>query len=227
MGAGLFIPLLLAAASLGLAHRDSHHDEDEVALAFEGEESGQKPAGFYFDTTHDRPDGQWTIIADPSAGPDKPNKVLAQLDRTKDGKRHALAVLERRKFEHLRVSARIRLVEGDLEQAAGIFWRYRNSENHYLCRLSVTDRNVRVYRVVNGNRIKFAGQEDVPLQSGRWYTLRVEHKGRKIKVYLDDEMIFDARDDRFDDGGRIGVWIQADTVAHFDDLRAEEFRRRD
>jgi hypothetical protein len=194
-----------------------------VTRTFDSDTPDREPPGFVFQTTNNRPAGKWRVVRDERA----PSHLLAQLDQNKDRQRHALAALDEPHYEDLRLSARIKLVAGDVDQSAGVFWRYRNSENHYLARLSVTDKNVRLYRVVNGNRIKFAGAEDVPLASNRWYTLRVEHRGKKIKVYLDDEMLFDAKDDRFDDDGKIGVWTQSDTTAHFDDLKAEELTKKD
>src|SRR5688572_18252147 len=200
-----------------------------VVMNFERDKVGEKPAGFYFDTTNDRAAGAWRVMRDEQAAAGAagaaPGNVLVQSDRTPDAKRYALAVLDDHKFEDVRVSARIKLVAADVESGAGVVWRYRNSENHYLCRIDAKDSDVRLFRIVNGNRIKFAGEDDLKIETGRWYTLRVEHRGKRIKVYLDDEMLFDARDDRFDDAGKVGLWTQADTVAHLDDLRAEEFKK--
>ena len=215
---------IIFATLLLLTPAVARDDDDRINRAFDNDTPDREPPGFVFQTANNRPPGKWRILRDETA---VPNNVLAQLDRNKDEQRHALAVLDKPSFENLRLSTRIKLTAGDVEQSAGVFWRYKNSENHYLARLSVTDKNVRLYRVVNGNRIKFAGEEDVPLVSNRWYTLRVEHRGKRIKVYLDDEMLFDAKDDRFDDKGKVGVWTQSDTAAHFDDLKAEELTKKD
>jgi hypothetical protein len=142
------------------------------------------------------------------------------LDRSRDRGRYALAVLDDVSLEDLRLSVRIKAVEGRMDQAGGVVWRYRNSENYLVARLDVSERNVRLYRFVRGNRVQFGAQDNLDVELGQWYTLRVEHRGREIKVYLNDEVLFIERDRHFTREGKIGLWTKADSVMHFDDLQA-------
>ena len=117
---------------------------------------------------------------------------------------------------------KIKVVAGDEEQSGGIVWRYKNSENYLLARLDPEEKNVRVYRVVDGNRVRFGGEQRKKLALNQWYTLRIEHRGSLVKVYLDDEMLFDERDRHFTKAGKVGLWTKGDAVVHFDDVRAQE-----
>ena len=182
---------------------------------FEKDAVGQTPAGFYFDTTREATDGKWEIVKDGESN------VLAQTDRNRSEHRFALAVVRDASVEDLRLSVRLKSVEGEVDQTGGIIWRYRNSENYYLLRADVAERKVRLYRVVNGNRIQFAHEKDVKLAPNTWHLLKVEHDGDRIKAYLDDEMLFKAKDQTFHKPGKIGLWTQADAVTHFDDLKVE------
>jgi hypothetical protein len=184
--------------------------------SFDADALDKPPAGFYFDTTNDRPDGAWRVVQDGMA------RVLAQTDKRTDERRLALAVVNGVELRHVRLSAKIKIVGGIEEQAGGIVWRYRNSENYLVASIDSKEKHVRLYRVVDGNRVRFGGEGLKRLELNRWYTLRIEHRGARIKVYVDEEMLFDERDRHFTRAGRIGLWTKADSVVHFDDLRVQD-----
>lgn len=189
---------------------------------FQADTVGEPPQGFYFQVTGNKaPPGKWRVLED--AG----GRVLAQLDRTRSDRRSALAVVDNLALKDVRLTSRIKVVVGDEDRAGGVVWRYQDSENHLLARLSVREGNVRLYRVVDGNRVKFGGEDGLKLAPNRWYTLRVEHRGRRIKIYLDDEMLFDEDDRHFTKAGKVGLWTRADSVTYFDDVRAVDLDAKD
>jgi hypothetical protein len=205
------IPLLVV-----LCAAPASGDERSWMWSFDKDSSNEKPAGFYFDDTGKAPDGRWRVVDDEG------NLVLAQLDRSRDRNRYALAVVENSSIEHVKISVRMKAVEGDVDQAGGVMWRYRDSENYLVARLDVSEHNLRLYRFVDGNRVQFGVKEKLDLKLGQWYTLRVEHRGREVKVYVDDDVLLIERDRHFRRPGKIGLWTIADSVIHFDDLRAEK-----
>jgi hypothetical protein len=215
IGTLLRMALLVAA---GLLNGDAR----ERTWSFDMDEPGEKPAGFYFDETEDAKPGHWEVKEDEGG-----NRVLVQLDRTRDRTRYALAVVEDSSLRDLKVSVRMKAVDGDLDQAGGVMWRYRNSENYLVARLDISERNVRLFRFVDGNRVQFGVKEDLDVENGAWYTLRVEHRGSNVTVYLDDEALFMERDRHFRRSGRIGVWAKSDSVVYFDDLYAKDLDDRD
>jgi hypothetical protein len=183
---------------------------------FDGDGVDKEPTGFYFDTTNERPDGRWRIVQDGD------RQVLAQLDKNPDEKRLALAVIKDVAVKDVRLSAKIKVISGEEEQAGGIVWRYKNSENYLVARIDPEEKNVRLFRVVDGHRVRFGGENYKKLALDRWYTLRIEHRGVMIKVYLDDEMLFDEKDRHFNKAGKVGLWTKADSVVYFDDLHVQD-----
>ena len=185
---------------------------------FEKDEPDREPAGFEFAASVDAPPGKWRVVQDGG------NRVLAQLDAQQVNKRFATAVVKDTSYKNLRLSVRGKPISGKDDQAVGLVWRYQDAQNYYVARSNVLEENVRLYRIVNGNRIKFAGKEEVKLKAGEWHTLRVEHRGTAIAVFLGEEKLFDATDETFEKSGKVGLWIKADSVTWFDDLSAEELK---
>lgn len=185
-----------------------------VTWNFDKDEADKEPAGFEFATTAKTPAGKWRVV----------DKALAQLDTDKTDKRYALAVVKDSSYKDVRLCVHAKPISGEVDQAAGLVWRYKDADNYYVARSNVLEKNVRLYKVVNGNRTKFAGKEEVKLKAGEWHTLQVEHRGTSIAVYLNDDKLFEAEDKTFPDAGKVGVWTKADSVTWFDDLTAEELK---
>lgn len=186
--------------------------------SFEKDEIDKPPAGFEFATTRKTPEGKWLVKKDGE------NKILAQLDQDKTDGRFAIAVVKESSFRDVSLSVKAKPISGEVDQAAGLVWRYKDADNYYLMRSNVLEKNVRLYRVVNGNRIKFAGKEEVKLVANEWHALKVTQKGTSIQVFLNDQKLFEAEDKTFADAGKVGVWTKADSVTYFDDLTAEEVK---
>jgi hypothetical protein len=186
---------------------------------FETDDVDKEPAGFEFATTAKTPAGKWAVLKD-----GEKNKVLAQLDGDKTRLRFALALAKEVTLKDLKLSVRARPVSGEVDQAAGLVWRCKDADNYYMARSNVLESNVRLYRIVNGNRTQLGSKEEVKILAGEWHALRVEHKGEAIKVYLNDALLIEAADKTFPDAGRIGLWTKADSVTWFDDLAADELK---
>jgi len=185
---------------------------------FEKDEVGKPPAGFEFVTTAKTPAGKWEVRQDGDT------KVLAQLDAGELGSRFAMAVVREGSFRDLRLSVRGKPISGKKDQAVGLVWRYKDPDNYYVARSNVLEQNVNVYRVVGGKRKELTGKDYVDLKTGAWHTLRVEHKGAAIAVFLGDQKVVDLEDKTFSDAGKVGLWIKADSVTQFDDLSVEELK---
>lgn len=186
--------------------------------SFEKDEVGKEPGEFEFATTRNTPAGRWLVQDDGG------NRVLTQLDKDPTAGRFALAIVKDSSYRDVRLSVRGKPISGTVDQTVGLVWRYRDADNYYVARSNVLEKNVRLYRIVNGNRIKFAGKEEVDLKAGEWHTLKIEHQGADIRVYLNDRMLFESRDKTFADAGKVGVWTKADSVSDFDDVTVEELK---
>ncbi len=123
------------------------------------------------------------------------------------------------------VNVRYKPVSGKEDQAAGIVWRYRDSNNYYIVRANANENNVVLYKVENGIRTDlplvgqgrtYGAKDKIP--SGEWSTLRIVAKGSRFEVYSNGRKLFEVEDSTFPEAGKVGLWTKADSVTLFDDL---------
>src|SRR5688572_2722882 len=112
---------------------------------------GSIPKGWSAAMTHEGGAPKWEIAADPTA-PSHPN-VLAQTSTDTTSGRFPLAIYEKVAFSNGSLSVQFRPISGERDQAAGLVWRYQDSDNYYLVRANALEDNVVLYKVENGKRI--------------------------------------------------------------------------
>ncbi len=204
--------LLGSAAVVAAPSREKRWDFDKDA-------EGKPPAGFIFARTGQGSEGQWVVKKDESA-PSKPN-VLAQTSQDKTDYRFPLAVAEGTKYKDAGVTVKFKTISGEVDQGAGLVFRFQDKDNYYVVRANALEDNFRIYHVVKGRRVQFAGA-NFKVTPHEWHTIRVEARGNEFRCYYDGQLRITAKDDTFRDAGRIGLWTKADSVIYFDDLTVEE-----
>src|SRR6266849_11005893 len=122
---------------------------------FDSDAEGKAPAGFSFARTGQGSEGQWVVKKDESA-PSKPN-VLAQTSQDKTDYRFPLAIAEGTSYKDLALTVKFKTISGTVDQGAGLVFRLQNKDNYYIVRANALEDNFRLYHVVNGRRIQFAG----------------------------------------------------------------------
>ena len=85
-------------------------------------------------------------------------------------------------------------------------------------RANALEDNVRLYKVVAGDRGQFAGA-NAKVQSGVWQELRLTLVGNRFEVFFNGRSLYAATDGTFGTAGRMALWTKADSVTYFDDLR--------
>jgi hypothetical protein len=201
VGASALI-VLLATQGSGVAQR--------TAWSFEDFPPGRPPAGFLFASSPKDQSGQWTVVRDGT------NTVLGQLRHGPSGIQ--LAVVEGPSFADLVLSVRVRLLEG--ARSAGVVWHYRDADNYYLARLDLQEQDVRIYRVVAGQRTRLEEEDDLELEAGAWHLIKVEHRGTRMRLLINGVPVGDARDRTGQEAGAVGLWT-SDSSAWFDDLSVQ------
>ena len=166
--------------------------------------------------THNGGAPKWEIVRDESAP--SPPHVLAQLSQDRTAGRFPLAIWDRTSTVDGSVSVAFKTVDGAVDQAAGIVWRYQDPNNYYIVRANALEDNYRLYHVVDGRRRQFAGA-NFKITPGVWHELRVEAVGNRFICYYDGVKKIEATDDTFKDAGKVGLWTKADSVTSFDDLK--------
>ncbi len=186
---------------------------------FDQDPAGKLPAGFTSALTGRGTIGQWAIMKDDSA-PSPPN-VLAQVSQDPTDYRFPLAIAEDTNYKDLALSVRFKTISGKVDQGAGLVFRLKDKDNYYIVRANALEDNFRLYHVVKGRRVQFAGA-NLKVSSNTWHEIKVEARGNQFKCFYDGQLRFAARDDTFRDAGKIGLWTKADSVIHFDDLAVED-----
>ncbi len=186
---------------------------------FDHDTVGGSPAGFTSALTGQGTIGHWEVRAD-STAPSPPN-VLAQTSQDKTDYRFPLAIAEGTSYKDLALSVKFKAVSGKVDQGAGLVFRLRDKDNYYIVRANALEDNFRLYHVVNGRRVQFAGI-NFKVSSQAWHEIKVEARGDEFKCYYDGQLRITAKDSTFKDAGRIGLWTKADSVIYFDDLTVSD-----
>jgi hypothetical protein len=185
---------------------------------FDADRPDAAPTGFSFGRTGGGAEGKWLVKAVPDAP--SPGNVLAQTDGDTTDYRFPVAVADAPAWKDVRLSVKCKQVAGKVDQGCGLVFRYKDADNYYITRANALEDNVRLYHVVKGRRVQFAGW-DGKVAGGVWHDLRVDAKGSHFEVYFDGRKVMDAKDDTFGDAGKVGLWTKADSIIYFDNLSAE------
>ena len=188
----------------------------EIAMDFEKDDAAA-PSGFVTALTGGGGPVKWVVQEDEKAPSGK--KVLAQTSADSTDYRFPLCVLKDFSAKDVEVSVQFKAVSGKVDQAGGLVARYRDKDNYYVVRANALEDNVRLYHVVKGDRVQFAGT-NTKIASGQWHTLKLSIKGNHFQVFFNDQPLFEADDDTFKEAGSAGMWTKADSVTRFDNFRA-------
>jgi hypothetical protein len=214
----LFLFTIIAAAVFGGGSAPR-------VIDFDHEQVGSMPAEWESAVTRAGASSRWEILKDPGA-PSQPN-VLAQVSTDRTAGRFPLAVLRNVAIRDGEISVRFKPVSGEVDQAAGIVWRYSDPNNYYIVRANALENNVVLYKVQNGERTSLAPRglpsrsygvkHTVPKMA--WSELKVSFADTLATVYFNNERLFEVSDGTFLRPGRIGLWTKADSVTRFDNFR--------
>jgi hypothetical protein len=185
---------------------------------FDNAETGKVPAG-WTGTKTGKGEANWAVVADDSA-PSKPNVLKQSGEAT-----FPVALKDDTSLKDGFVEVKFKPVSGKEDQAGGIVWRAKDSDNYYIARANALEDNVVLYKTENGKRksLDIVGRKggygvEAKVAPNQWHTLRVEFAGSKFTLYFDGKKLFDVVDDTFADAGKVGVWTKADSVTLFDDF---------
>lgn len=181
--------------------------------------AGKPPPGFSFARTGRGTEGQWTVVADPTA---KTGLAIEQSSTDATDYRFPLAFPTTFSAKNLRAEIRFKAVNGKVDRAAGIAVRMENPDNYYIARANALEDNVRFYRVVAGKRQQL-GTANLRVTSGDWHTLTLEARGERFTVGYDGARLFEVTDTTFADAGGVALWTKSDSVTRFDTMTMTSF----
>jgi hypothetical protein len=192
----------------------------QTRMDFGSGQIGALPAGVTTALTGSGGPVKWAILEDASApaGP----KVLAQTSTDQTDYRFPLAIFDAPVAADVDVIVKFKPVAGAVDRAAGIAVRLADKDNYYVVRANALEDNVRLYRVIRGRRIQFAGA-NIKVPSGVWQELGISARGDRFEVSFEGKRLYEATDSTLANPGRVALWTKADSVTHFDDLRIRTF----
>jgi len=155
--------------------------------------------------------------------------VIAQFSRDPSANRVCVLLYTNDSFGDFTFSARVKLVSGDVEPAAGLIFRAQDKNSYYVLRISAKG-NLLWYKVIGGIGYENLGIGVLtPAHTNEWHELSVHCAGSGIRCFLDGKLALPPPkpgaptdeltiNDTSFSTGEIGLWSKADTVPYFTDI---------
>jgi hypothetical protein len=118
-------------------------------------------------------------------------------------------------YSDVDVSVRFKPMSGQEDASGGIVFRFSDGR-YYVVRANALEDNFNLY-YYDRSRHQITGARAKAPALGQWHKLRITAEGDHIKGWLNEQLLIDRRDSRFQ-SGRIGLWTKADSVTAFDNL---------
>jgi hypothetical protein len=120
-------------------------------------------------------------------------------------------------FHNGEIAMRFQLIEGALDQCAGILFNLKPNGDYLAVRFNGKEDNLVLWTFNRGVR-KFVkrGTEEVPLKMKEWHTMKVSVQGARLEGYLNGKLLLEYSLPE-PVSGKVGVWSKTDSVSYFDD----------
>src|SRR6266700_670715 len=146
-------------------------------VTFDNLQTGAPPPGWTATKTGSG-QAKWTIETDDTA-PSKPN-VLKQSGQAM----FPVCIKDDTSLTDGFVEVRFKPISGKKDQAGGLIWRAKDSNNYYIARANALEDNVTIYHTINGRRTE-KKRTNTKVSSNTWHTLRVDFQGNHFTVIFD------------------------------------------
>lgn len=183
---------------------------DDLKMNFDADRIGAPPAGWSVGVTG-RGTPKWLVAADARA-PSAPNVLMQSGSGT-----FPWCVVKGSSVADGFVEVRFKPISGREDQAGGVVWRWKDGDNYYVARANALEDNVSLYYTEKGSR-KTLKYVDAPVPRNVWHLLRIEFRGKRIRVLLDGKSYIELDDGHIEGAGAVGVWTKSDSVTAFDDF---------
>ncbi len=120
-------------------------------------------------------------------------------------------------FQNGEIAMRFQLIEGALDQCAGILFNLKPNGDYLTVRFNGKEDNLVLWTFNKGTR-KFVkkGSEDMPLKMKTWHTMKIAVQGTKLQGYLNGKLLLEYTLAE-PVSGKVGVWSKTDSVSYYDD----------
>ena len=180
-------------------------------INFDDATPGAAPPGWTATKTG-KGEAKWTIEKDNTA-PSKPNVLKQSGEAT-----YPVCLKNDTSVKDGFVEVKFKPISGKEDQAGGVVWRAKDSDNYYIARANALEDNVTIYHTVKGKRTE-KKRTSMKVASGEWHTLRVDFRDNHFIVTFNGKKAIEWDDKTFTEAGMVGVWTKADSVTLFDNFR--------
>src|SRR5579864_6399914 len=120
-------------------------------------------------------------------------------------------------FRDGEISMRFQVVDGQLDQCAGILFNLKPNGDYLTVRFNGKEDNLVLWTFNKGKRsfVK-KGAEDMPLATKKWQDMKIAIQGTKLEGYLNGRLLLEYTLAE-PVSGKVGVWSKTDSVSYFDD----------
>src|SRR6185503_4204483 len=146
-------------------------------INFDDAKSGAPPPGWTATKTG-KGEPKWTVEKDDTA-PSKPNVLKQSGEAT-----YPICLKTDSKLQDGFVEVKFKTVDGKEDQAAGLVWRAKDSDNYYVARANALEDNVTIYHTINGKRTE-KKRAKIKVTPNEWHRLRVDFHGGQYDVTFD------------------------------------------
>jgi 3-keto-disaccharide hydrolase len=154
---------------------------------------------------------KWTVERDATA-PSPPNVLKQSGEAT-----YPVCIKDDTSVKNGFVEVKFKPISGKTDQAGGVIWRAKDSDNYYIARANALEDNVTIYDTINGRRSE-RKRTNMKVATNQWHTLRVDFQDNRFLVTFDGKKAIEWDDAKIKDAGKVGVWTKADSVTLFDDF---------
>src|SRR2546428_3605279 len=147
------------------------------AVNFDNLKVGAPPPGWTATKTGTGTE-KWTIETDNTA-PSKPN-VLKQSGQAT----YPVCIKDDTNLKDGFVGVKFKPVAGKEDQAGGVIWRAKDSDNYYIARANALEGNLTIYHTIKGKRTE-KKRTNMKVASGEWHTLPLDFSGAHFTVTVD------------------------------------------
>jgi len=179
-------------------------------INFDDATPGAAPPGWVATKTG-KGEAKWTIEKDDTA-PSKPNVLKQSGEAT-----YPVCLKNETSVKDGFVEVKFKPISGKEDQAGGVVWRAKDSDNYYIARANALEDNVTIYHTIKGKRSE-KKRTNMKVATGQWHKLRADFNGEHFTVTFDGKKAIEWDDKTFKEAGRVGVWTKADSVTLFDDF---------
>jgi len=119
-------------------------------------------------------------------------------------------------FRDGEISMRFQVVDGQLDQCAGILFNLKRNGDYLTVRFNGKEDNLVLWTFNKGKRsfVK-RGAEDMPLAMKQWHSMKISIKGSKLEGYLNGKLLLEYTLPELV-SGKVGVWSKTDSVSYYD-----------